>query len=50
MACVMDKKSKILIIIFVIAILVSILFTYKRSLFEQNFVIFEEELPEEESE
>lgn len=47
----MDKKSKILIIIFIITILVSIFLTYQRSFIDQNFIIIEsEEEIEEESE
>ena len=43
----MDKKSKILIVIFVLVIFVSIFFTYKRSFIDQNFIIPEEEDSEE---
>ena len=43
----MDKKSKILIAIFCVAILVSILFTYKRSFLDRNFAIVEEDEAEE---
>ena len=35
----MDKKSKILISVFIVSIFVSIFFTYKRSFIDQNFVI-----------
>lgn len=39
----MDKKSKVLIIVFIITIFVSIFFTYKRSFVDRNFLIIEEE-------
>ena len=39
----MDKKSKILVVAFIISILVSIFFTYKRSFIDHNFLIIEEE-------
>lgn len=39
----MDKKSKVLIIIFIIAVFISIFFTYKRSFVDRNFLIIEEE-------
>ena len=45
----MDKKSKVLIIIFIIIMLVSIFFTYKRSFLDQNFIIIKEEIDSEES-
>ena len=38
-----DKKSKILILVFVLVILLSIFLTYKRSFVDQNFIIVEEE-------
>jgi len=44
----MDKKSKILIVIFVVVILVSIFFTYKRAFIDRNFTIVEEEVAEDE--
>lgn len=43
----MDKKSKVLIGVFFVAILVSIFFTYQRSFVDRNFIIFEEEAEEE---
>ena len=43
----MDKKSKILIIIFIIAIFVSIFFVYKRSFIDRDFIIVEKEMTEE---
>lgn len=46
----MDKKSKILIGIFILIIFVSIFFTYKRSFIDKNFEIVEEEVEEEISE
>jgi len=42
----MDKKSKILIIVFVIIMLVSIFLTYKRSFVDKNFIIEESEKEE----
>ncbi len=39
----MDKKSKVLIILFIITILISVFFTYKRSFIDRNFLIIEEE-------
>lgn len=39
----MDKKSKYLIIVFVVLILISIFFTYKRSFVDKNFEIISEE-------
>ncbi len=39
----MDKKSKILIVIFVIAIFFSIFFTYKRAFVDRNFEIISSE-------
>lgn len=39
----MDKNSKFLIVIFIIIVLTSIFFTYKRSFIDRNFVIEEEE-------
>lgn len=45
----MDKKSKFLIVIFVIAIFVSVFFTYKRAFLDKNFTIVEEEVAEEET-
>ncbi len=38
----MDKKSKVLIILFIITILISVFFTYKRSFIDRNFLIIEE--------
>lgn len=35
----MDKKSKVLIIVFVVIILISIFFTYKRAFLDRNFEI-----------
>jgi hypothetical protein len=46
----MDKKSKILIGIFILIIFVSIFFTYKRSFIDKNFEIVEEEVEEKISE
>lgn len=43
----MDRKSKILIIVFIVAILVSIFFTYKRAFVDRNFIIVAEEAKEE---
>ena len=46
----MDRKSKILILIFVLVTLVSIFFTYKRSFVDRNFIILEgEDATEEEA-
>ncbi len=42
-----NKKSKILIAVFILAIFVSIFFTYKRSFVDKSFLIFEEETSEE---
>lgn len=42
----MDRKSKILIIIFIVIILVSIFLTYKRSFVDHDFIIVEEEAEE----
>lgn len=39
----MDKKSKILITVFIVVIIVSIFFTYKRSFVDKNFIIEESE-------
>ena len=40
----MDKNSKVLIIVFVIVIVVSVFFTYKRAFIDKNFeVIYSEE-------
>ncbi len=44
----MDKKSKILIIAFVVTIFVSIFFTYKRAFIDQNFIIIEKKIVEDE--
>ena len=46
----MDKKSKTLIIIFVITIFISIFLTYKRAFIDRNFKIVEEEISEGEVE
>jgi len=46
----MEKKSKILITVFILAILISILFTYKRSFVDRNFILIEEEVEEDLSE
>jgi hypothetical protein len=35
----MDKNSKILIIVFVIVIVVSVFFTYKRAFIERNYEV-----------
>src|SRR3989344_4128852 len=43
----MDKQSKFLIIIFVVFILISIFFTYKRAFIDRNFIIEESEIEEE---
>ena len=45
----MDKKSKILIAIFILIVLVSVFFTYKRSFIDRNFTITEEEATEDET-
>jgi len=45
----MDKKSKILVMFFVVFIFVSIFFTYKRAFLDKNFIIVEEEVIEDES-
>ena len=37
-----DKKSKILIVIFVVVILFSIFFTYKRAFIDRNFIVVPE--------
>ena len=42
----MDRKSKILIIVFIILVVISIFFTYKRSFLDRDFIIFEEETEE----
>ncbi len=39
----MDKKSKILVVIFIAMMLVSVFFTYKRSFLDHNFSIIQEE-------
>lgn len=44
----MDKKSKVLIILFIITIFISIFFTYKRSFMDRDFLIIEEEVVTEE--
>lgn len=44
----MDKKSKVLIIIFIIAVFISIFFTYKRAFIDRNFEIIQEEESNEE--
>lgn len=44
----MDRKSKILILIFIVGVFVSIFFTYKRSFLDRDFIIFEEQSSDEE--
>ncbi|MFZ2150021.1 MAG: hypothetical protein WAV15_02600 [Minisyncoccia bacterium] len=44
----MDNKSKTLIAIFILIVLVSVFFTYKRSFIDGNFTITEE-VPEDEA-
>ncbi len=38
----MEKKSKILILVFVVIIFISIFFTYKRAFIDKNFIIIDE--------
>ncbi len=46
----MDKKSKVLILILILAILISLFFTYKRAFVDKHFKIIDSEdnLTEEE--
>lgn len=46
----MDKKSKILVGLLVVAILISVFFTYYRSFVSRDFIITEEEAEGEISE
>ena len=43
----MSKQSKILVVTFVVMVLVSIFFTYKRSFLDRDFLIIQEEAEEE---
>lgn len=45
---IMDKKSKILIVVFIIIIFVSIFLTYKRAFIDKNFTVVEGESTQEE--
>ena len=40
----MDKKSKILVLTFIVFVLVSIFLTYQRSFIKQNFIIDDTDL------
>ena len=43
----MSKQSKILVATFIVMVLVSIFFTYKRSFLDRDFLIIQEEVEEE---
>ena len=45
--CSMGKQSKILVVTFIVMVLVSIFFTYKRAFIDRNFIVVEEEVEEE---